>query len=113
MKRRRRLWLWLWRGPYRSFWAVVACATFAWLQAATLYAEYTVGFGGEGWAAMGWFALRFMAAAMINVIASLIWPISWVYELGPVVGIGGALVAFAVWVFGRYRIQLPADPRVR
>lgn len=108
----RGFWLWLWRGPYRSFWAVLAAATFAWLQVALVVAEVRTGMGGEGWAAMGAFILRFLAAALVNIVAGLIWPVSWIYEMGPAVGTAAAAVALIVWVAGRARIATPRPDAV-
>jgi hypothetical protein len=101
---RRSFWLWLWDGPYRSFWAVSSAATFAWLQAALVVAEVQAGMGGGGWGGMGWFIVRFLAAALVNLIAGLIWPVSWICEMGPGLGGGAVVLAFVVWVAGRARI---------
>lgn len=103
-------WHWLWSGPYRSFWAVLAAATFAWLQVALVVAEVRSGMAGEGWTAMGAFILRFFAAAMVNVVAGIIWPVSWIYEMGLALGAGAAVAAFIIWILGRVRIQIPDRP---
>jgi hypothetical protein len=105
MSRRRRLWRWLWAGPYRSFWAVTAAATFAWLQVATLLAEVEAGFD-TGWAALGGFVFRFLAAALINLVAGVIWPVSWIYEMGLLRGSLAVLGALVAWITGRIVLAL-------
>lgn len=89
----------VWAAASDSFYAMTAAATFLWLQALTLFAEWTAAGSASAFLfdQIGERVLRFSVASFLNSIAAGIWPLSWISQLGVLRALAAMALTYALF----------------